>query len=156
ELDAGGDFFADGAGYRQSVRAAQDYIAAGDIFQVVLSRRRSVECPCDPFTVYRALRMVNPSPYMYFLKDGARAVAGASPEMLVRVEGRRAETRPIAGTRPRGATPEEDERLGKELLAGAKERGGHGTLGDPGRNGPRRGGRCPGVRRPEVLAGGDC
>ena len=128
ELDAGGDFFADGAGYRQSVRAAQDYIAAGDIFQVVLSRRRTVECPCDPFTVYRALRMVNPSPYMYFLKDGARAVAGASPEMLVRVEGRRAETRPIAGTRPRGATLEEDERLGKELLADEKERAEHVML----------------------------
>ena len=133
-LDAGGDFFPDGAGYRQSVRQAQDYIAAGDIFQVVLSRRRRVECPCDPFTVYRALRMVNPSPYMYFLKDGERAVAGASPEMLVRVEGRRIETRPIAGTRPRGATAEEDERLGRELLADEKERAEHVMLVDLGRN----------------------
>src|SRR5207247_8903097 len=156
ELDAGGDFFADGAGYRQSVRAAQDYIAAGDIFQVVLSRRRSVECPCDPFTVYRALRMVNPSPYMYFLKDGARAVAGASPEMLVRVEGRRAETRPIAGTRPRGATLEEDERLGQELLADEEGRGEHVMVVDLGRDGLRRGCRFRRGRVPAVLAGGDC
>jgi len=152
ELDAGGDFFADGAGYRQSVRAAQDYIAAGDIFQVVLSRRRTVECPCDPFTVYRALRMVNPSPYMYFLKDGDRAVAGASPEMLVRVEGRRAETRPIAGTRPRGPSAEEDERLGKELLADEKERAEHVMLVDLGRNDLGRVCRFRSVSVPEFMA----
>src|SRR6185436_10422656 len=94
----------DGAGYRDAVARAQAYIAAGDVFQVVLSRKRAVRCPHDPFTVYRALRMVNPSPYMFFLKDGETAIAGASPEMLVRMEGRRAEMRPIAGTRPRGAT----------------------------------------------------
>jgi anthranilate synthase component 1 len=152
ELDEGGDFFADGAGYRQSVRAAQDYIAAGDIFQVVLSRRRTVECPCDPFTVYRALRMVNPSPYMYFLKDGDRAVAGASPEMLVRVEGRRAETRPIAGTRPRGLSAEEDERLGKELLADEKERAEHVMLVDLGRNDLGRVSRFHSVSVPEFMA----
>ncbi|HEY2942294.1 MAG TPA: anthranilate synthase component I family protein [Vicinamibacteria bacterium] len=152
ELDAAGDFFADGAGYRQSVRAAQDYIAAGDIFQVVLSRRRTVECPCDPFTVYRALRMVNPSPYMYFLKEGDRAVAGASPEMLVRVEGRRAETRPIAGTRPRGASAEEDERLGQELLADEKERAEHVMLVDLGRNDLGRVCRFRSVSVPEFMA----
>jgi anthranilate synthase component 1 len=152
ELGAAGDFFADGAGYRQSVRAAQDYIAAGDIFQVVLSRRRTVECPCDPFTVYRALRMVNPSPYMYFLKDGGRAVAGASPEMLVRVEGRRAETRPIAGTRPRGASAEEDERLGQELLADEKERAEHVMLVDLGRNDLGRVCRFRSVSVPEFMA----
>jgi anthranilate synthase component 1 len=151
ELDTGGDFFADGAGYRESVRIAQDYIAAGDIFQVVLSRRRTVECPCDPFTVYRALRMVNPSPYMYFLKDGDRAVAGASPEMLVRVEGRRAETRPIAGTRPRGASAEEDERLGKELLADEKERAEHVMLVDLGRNDLGRVCRFRSVSVPEFM-----
>jgi anthranilate synthase component I len=150
--DAGGDFFPDGAGYRQSVRQAQDYIAAGDIFQVVLSRRRRVECPCDPFTVYRALRMVNPSPYMYFLKDGERAVAGASPEMLVRVEGRRAETRPIAGTRPRGASAEEDERLGRELLADEKERAEHVMLVDLGRNDLGRVCRFRSVSVPEFMA----
>jgi len=150
--DAGGDFFPDGAGFRQSVRQAQDYIAAGDIFQVVLSRRRRVECPCDPFTVYRALRMVNPSPYMYFLKDGARAVAGASPEMLVRVEGRRVETRPIAGTRPRGATAEEDERLGQELLGDEKERAEHVMLVDLGRNDLGRVSRFRSVTVPEFMA----
>ncbi|HUG53239.1 MAG TPA: chorismate-binding protein, partial [Vicinamibacteria bacterium] len=101
--DDGGDY------YKAAVRRAKEHIAAGDIFQVVLSRQRSVPCEVDPFTVYRALRMVNPSPYMYFLKEGGTAVAGASPEMLVRVEGRRVETRPLAGTRPRGATPEEDQ-----------------------------------------------
>jgi anthranilate synthase component 1 len=151
-LDAGGDFFPDGAGFRQSVRHAQDYIAAGDIFQVVLSRRRTVECPCDPFTVYRALRMVNPSPYMYFLKDGERAVAGASPEMLVRVEGRRTETRPIAGTRPRGATAEEDERLGRELLGDEKERAEHVMLVDLGRNDLGRVSRFRSVTVPEFMA----
>jgi anthranilate synthase component 1 len=151
-IDAGGEFFPDGAGFRESVRRAQDYIAAGDIFQVVLSRRCRVECPCDPFTVYRALRMVNPSPYMYFLKDGERAVAGASPEMLVRVEGRRAETRPIAGTRPRGATAEDDERLGRELLADEKERAEHVMLVDLGRNDLGRVSRFRSVAVPEFMA----
>ena len=151
-IDGGGEFFPDGAGFRESVRRAQDYIAAGDIFQVVLSRRRRVECPCDPFTVYRALRMVNPSPYMYFLKDGERAVAGASPEMLVRVEGRRAETRPIAGTRPRGATAEDDERLGRELLADEKERAEHVMLVDLGRNDLGRVSRFRSVAVPEFMA----
>jgi anthranilate synthase component I len=149
--DDGGDFFPDAAGFRQSVRQAQDYIAAGDIFQVVLSRRRRVECPCDPFTVYRALRMVNPSPYMYYLKDGERAVAGASPEMLVRVEGRRAETRPIAGTRPRGATAADDERLAKELLADEKERAEHVMLVDLGRNDLGRVSRFRTVSVPEFM-----
>ncbi len=92
----------DGKRYRDSVTAAKEYIARGDIFQVVLSRQHTVDCGLDPFSVYRALRMINPSPYMYFLKDGESSICGASPEMLVRVEGRRVETRPIAGTRPRG------------------------------------------------------
>jgi anthranilate synthase component 1 len=124
----------DGPAYKDAVRRAKEYIAAGDIFQVVLSRQRTVPCALDPFTVYRALRMVNPSPYMFFLKEGATAVAGASPEMLVRVEGRRVETRPLAGTRPRGATAEEDERREKELLADEKERAEHLMLVDLGRN----------------------
>jgi len=131
---AGEDALVDDAGYKDAVRRAKEYIAAGDIFQVVLSRQRSLPCEVDPFTVYRALRMVNPSPYMYFLKEGATAVAGASPEMLVRVEGRRVETRPLAGTRPRGGTPEEDERREKELLADEKERAEHLMLVDLGRN----------------------
>ena len=124
----------DGPAYKDAVRRGKEYIAAGDIFQVVLSRQRTVACAVDPFTVYRALRMVNPSPYMFFLKEGATAVAGASPEMLVRVEGRRVETRPLAGTRPRGATAEEDERYEKELLADEKERAEHLMLVDLGRN----------------------
>ena len=120
--------------YRDAVLRAKEYIAAGDIFQVVLSRRGTIDCPSDPFTVYRALRMVNPSPYMYFLKEGSSAVAGASPEMLVRVEGRRVETRPIAGTRPRGASEEDDQRLERELLLDEKERAEHLMLVDLGRN----------------------
>src|SRR6266446_5998909 len=101
ELRGDGLVVRDGQGFREAVLRAKEYIAAGDIFQVVLSRRQSVDCALDPFTVYRALRMVNPSPYMYFLRDGETAIAGASPEMLVRVENRRVETRPLAGTRPR-------------------------------------------------------
>lgn len=124
----------DGPAYKDAVMRAKEHIAAGDIFQVVLSRQRNVPCAVDPFTVYRALRMVNPSPYMFFLKEGATAVAGASPEMLVRVEGHRVETRPLAGTRPRGATAEEDERYEKELLADEKERAEHLMLVDLGRN----------------------
>ena len=126
--------FGEGQDFREAVARAKEYIAAGDIFQVVLSRQRTIDCGLDPFTVYRALRMVNPSPYMYFLKEGASAVAGSSPEMLVRVEGRRVETRPIAGTRRRGESEAEDERLGRELLADEKERAEHIMLVDLGRN----------------------
>jgi len=124
----------DGAAFRAAILAAKEYIAAGDIFQVVLSRQATFPCTLPPFAVYRALRMVNPSPYMYFVKDGPTAIAGASPEMLVRVEGRRVDYRPIAGTHPRGATPEDDERLAKELLADEKERAEHVMLVDLGRN----------------------
>ncbi len=126
--------FGEGADFREAVGRAKEYIAAGDIFQVVLSRQKTVACGLDPFTVYRALRMVNPSPYMYFLKEGETAVAGSSPEMLVRVEGRRVETRPIAGTRRRGENEAEDRRLGEELLADEKERAEHIMLVDLGRN----------------------
>jgi len=126
--------FGEGADFREAVGRAKEYIAAGDIFQVVLSRQKTVACALDPFTVYRALRMVNPSPYMYFLKEGETAVAGSSPEMLVRVEGRRVETRPIAGTRRRGESEAEDRRLGEELLADEKERAEHIMLVDLGRN----------------------
>ena len=125
--------FADGKRYRDSVTAAKEYIARGDIFQVVLSRQHTVDCGLDPFSVYRALRMINPSPYMYFLKDGDSSICGASPEMLVRVEGRRVETRPIAGTRPRGAGRPDDV-VSRELLADEKERAEHLMLVDLGRN----------------------
>ena len=141
----------DGASYQASVRRGQEHIACGDIFQVVLSRQATAPCALDPFDVYRALRMVNPSPYMYFLKEGADAVAGASPEMLVRVEGRRAELRPIAGTRPRGADAEEDERLGRELLADEKERAEHVMLVDLGRNDLGRVCGFESVRVPELM-----
>jgi len=141
----------DGAAYRGAVLRAKEFIAAGDIFQVVPSRQVQVECRTDPFTVYRALRMVNPSPYMYFLKDGEAAIAGASPEMLVRVDGTRVETRPIAGTRPRGRTPEEDERLSEELLGDEKERAEHIMLVDLGRNDLGRVCRFESVSVPEFM-----
>jgi anthranilate synthase component 1 len=141
----------DGAWYRDAVLRAKDHIAAGDVFQVVLSRQRTLPCSLPPFTVYRALRMVNPSPYMYFLKDGSSAIAGASPEMLVRVEGRRVQYRPIAGTYRRGATEEDDERLGRQLLADEKERAEHVMLVDLGRNDVGRVCRHGSVRVPEMM-----
>ena len=116
------------------VRTAKEYIAAGDIYQVVLSQRFEAPIDADPFTVYRALRHVNPSPYMYFLRIGGRSIVGSSPEMLVRVEGRRVETHPIAGTRPRGRNEEEDVRLAEELKRNEKERAEHVMLVDLGRN----------------------
>ncbi len=120
--------------FEQAVRTAKEYITAGDIFQVVLSQRFDTPLTADPFAVYRALRYVNPSPYMYCLRMGELSIVGSSPEMLVRVENRRAETHPIAGTRPRGATPEADEVLADELMANEKERAEHVMLVDLGRN----------------------
>jgi len=101
---------------------------------VVLSQRFETKIGADPFTVYRALRHVNPSPYMYFIRMGDRSIVGSSPEMLVRVEGRRVETHPIAGTRPRGRSEEEDQRLAEELKRNEKERAEHVMLVDLGRN----------------------
>ncbi|MEA2063322.1 MAG: anthranilate synthase component I family protein, partial [Gemmatimonadota bacterium] len=120
--------------YEQMVRRAKQYIHAGDIFQVVLSQRFATEISGDPFDVYRALRRINPSPYMFYLKMGSIRVAGSSPEVLVRSEGPVVTTRPLAGTRPRGATPEEDRALEEELLADPKERAEHVMLVDLGRN----------------------
>ncbi len=111
-----------------------EYIYAGDAFQVVPSQRWSAPVPVEPFSIYRGLRAVNPSPYMYFLDFGDFQVAGASPEPLLTVAGRHVSTRPIAGTRPRGATPEEDRRIAGELLADEKERAEHVMLVDLGRN----------------------
>ncbi|MCX7853817.1 MAG: chorismate-binding protein, partial [Caldilineales bacterium] len=123
------------AEFEAMVLRAKEYIAAGDIFQVVLSQRLSRRTRADPFAIYRALRMTNPSPYMFFLDlpDGLRLI-GASPEMHVRLEGRTARVRPIAGTRPRGADPAEDARLAEELLADPKERAEHVMLVDLARN----------------------
>jgi anthranilate synthase component 1 len=120
--------------FESMVRTAKEYIAAGDIYQVVLSQRFETKLSADPFTVYRALRHVNPSPYMYFIRMGERSIVGSSPEMLVRVEGRRVETHPIAGTRPRGRTEEEDMRMADELKRNEKERAEHVMLVDLGRN----------------------
>ena len=121
--------------YAEAVERAKEYIRAGDAFQIVPSQRFRAEIgDMDPFLLYRGLRTVNPSPYMTYLKLGDLALVGASPEPLVRVEGRRVMTRPIAGTRRRGATPEEDAALAEELLADAKERAEHVMLVDLGRN----------------------
>lgn len=120
--------------YEQLVVQAKEYIAAGDIFQVVLSQRFSVKTDVDPFAVYRLLRTLNPSPYMYYLEYEGETVVGTSPELLVRVEDEKVEMRPIAGTRKRGATPQEDELLAADLLADKKERAEHYMLLDLGRN----------------------
>jgi anthranilate synthase component I len=111
-----------------------EYIFAGDAFQVVPSQRWSAPVPVEAFSIYRGLRAVNPSPYMYFLDFGDFQVAGASPEPLLTVNGRHVSTKPIAGTRPRGASPEEDRRIAAELLADEKERAEHVMLVDLGRN----------------------
>ncbi len=124
----------DGA-FSEAVEQAREFIAAGDIIQVVLSRRFSVpQADLHPFLVYRALRQLNPSPYMFFLEMGDTTLAGASPEVLVRATAGLVETRPIAGTRPRGRTPEQDAALADELLADPKERAEHVMLVDLGRN----------------------
>jgi len=120
--------------YLAAVRTAKRYIRAGDIFQVVLSQRFAARTKADPFEIYRALRVVNPSPYMYFLRLGDVAVVGSSPEMLVKVQGREAFYRPIAGTRPRGRDESEDQNLEAELTADPKERAEHIMLVDLGRN----------------------
>lgn len=120
--------------FHAAVEKCKEYIRAGDIFQVVLSQRFSGELTVDPFDIYRALRTINPSPYMFYLRFGETLVIGASPEVLVRKEGTRVEVRPIAGTRPRGMTPDEDRQLEIDLLADPKERAEHIMLVDLGRN----------------------
>jgi anthranilate synthase component 1 len=120
--------------FETAVLRAKEYIAAGDIFQVVLSQRFDMGLTAHPFELYRALRVVNPSAYMFYLNAGDTAIIGASPEMLVRATGRRLEYRPIAGTRPRGATETEDLLLGEEMRADEKEVAEHVMLVDLGRN----------------------
>ena len=133
------------------VKTAKEYIAAGDIYQVVLSQRFEATISADPFTVYRALRHVNPSPYMYFLRIGKVSIVGSSPEMLVRVEGGMAQTHPIAGTRPRGKSDEEDTRLAEELKRNEKERSEHVMLVDLGRNDLGRVSQFGTVRVPQFM-----
>jgi anthranilate synthase component I len=120
--------------YYSNIETAKSHILAGDIFQVVLSQRFAMPIQCDPFDIYRALRFINPSPYMFFLRIDNLQLVGASPEMLVKARDGRVEYGPIAGTRPRGKTPEEDVQLSRELLVDEKERAEHIMLVDLGRN----------------------
>ncbi|HUF93959.1 MAG TPA: anthranilate synthase component I [Candidatus Limnocylindria bacterium] len=124
----------DEAAFSAAVRQAKDFIAAGDAYQVVLSRRLDCTLNADPFTVYRALRTINPSPYLFYLRLGRTTIVGSSPEVLVRVEGDRVEERPIAGTRPRGSTEPQDQAIEREMLEDPKERAEHVMLVDLGRN----------------------
>lgn len=120
--------------FLSSVERIKEYIRAGDVFQCVLSQRFHTKLNVDPFNVYRSLRVVNPSPYMFYLNMGDVRLIGSSPEVMVRKEGNRVMVKPIAGTRPRGKTSEEDQKLEKELLEDAKERAEHLMLVDLGRN----------------------
>ena len=138
--------------FEEGVRSLKEHIAAGDIYQAVLSQRFDTDVTADPFTIYRALRHVNPSPYMYFLRMGGLSIVGSSPEMLVRVEGRRVETHPIAGTRPRGRSEEDDLRLAEELKRNEKERAEHVMLVDLGRNDLGRVCEYGSVRVPQFMA----
>jgi anthranilate synthase component 1 len=134
------------------VERAKRYIRAGDVFQVVPSQRWSWDFPLPAFALYRALRRTNPSPFMFHFDFGAYQIVGASPEILVRVFGRKVTIRPIAGTRPRGATPEADRALEAELLADPKERAEHLMLLDLGRNDVGRVARVGTVRPTERFA----
>jgi anthranilate synthase component I len=122
------------AQFLEGVARTKEHIAAGDVYQLVLSVRFSGRCDLDPFETYRALRLLNPSPYMYYCDLGDRVVVGSSPEALVKLDGRRAQMRPIAGTRPRGADPQQDAALEAELLADPKENSEHVMLVDLARN----------------------
>ena len=137
--------------YEAMVERGKEYIRAGDVFQVVLSQRLTVPVRVPPFQVYRALRVVNPSPYMYYLQLGKVTVLGSSPEMLVKVTGREVEYRPIAGTRPRGKTEEEDKRLEADLLSDEKERAEHIMLVDLGRNDVGRVSEFSSVRPERIM-----
>ena len=139
--------------YVAAVRRCKEYIYAGDAFQIVLSQRFAGEVGAlDPFTVYRALRTINPSPFMFFLESGEAALVGASPELLVRLEGDLVEMRPIAGTRRRGLTEDEDRQLAAELLADEKERAEHVMLVDLTRNDIGRIARYGTVQVSELMA----
>lgn len=135
--------------FEEAVRAAKEYIRAGDIFQVVLSQRFSTKVKAPAFDIYRALRSVNPSPYMFYLNFGSLKLVGASPEMLVRVEGDTIDLRPIAGTRPRGMKEFDDAELERDLLSDEKERAEHVMLVDLGRNDVGRVARLGSVHVPE-------
>ncbi|MCK0167001.1 anthranilate synthase component I [Jannaschia sp. S6380] len=137
--------------YKAAVERARDYIAAGDVFQVVPSQRWTYDFPLPPFSLYRALRRTNPSPFMFHFDMGGFQIVGASPEILVRVFGEEVTIRPIAGTRPRGATPDADRALETELLADEKERAEHLMLLDLGRNDVGRVAKTGTVRPTETF-----
>ncbi|CAN5838586.1 anthranilate synthase component I [soil metagenome] len=137
--------------YGDFIETAKDYIYAGDIFQVVLSQRVDVPTPVHPFTVYRALRAINPSPYMFYLDYLDHHIVGASPELLVRLEDGVVTIHPIAGTRPRGQTPEQDAELAEELITDEKERAEHVMLVDLGRNDVGRVAKPGTVRVPKFM-----
>jgi anthranilate synthase component 1 len=134
-----------------SVERAKGHIRAGDVVQVVLAHRLEATLPVAPFDVYRALRILNPSPYMFFLRDRERSVAGSSPEILVRATGSRLALRPIAGTRARGVTRAEDEALERELRVSEKDRAEHIMLVDLGRNDLGRVARIGSVRTSQLM-----
>jgi len=138
--------------FEESVRKVKEYILAGDIFQAVISRKIECGIQGDPFRIYRALRLINPSPYMFYLDLGGLKVIGSSPEMLVRVERGKVTTVPIAGTRLRGKTPDEDERLADELRADEKERAEHLMLVDLARNDVGKVSKFGTVRTGEFMA----
>jgi anthranilate synthase component 1 len=138
--------------FEKAVEKCREYIKAGDIFQVVLSQRLQTETRARPFDIYRTLRAVNPSPFMFFLRQGPVTLIGASPEIMVRVEGDLVTTRPLAGTRKRGATEEEDDRLAAELAADPKERAEHIMLVDLGRNDVGRVSRFGTVQYTDLLS----
>jgi anthranilate synthase component 1 len=140
------------AGFEKAVNTAKGYIKAGDIIQVVLAQRLETETPTDPFEIYRALRFINPSPYMFYLELEDLRVIGSSPETMVRLTGGTIELRPIAGTRRRGSTPEEERELEADLLADPKERAEHIMLVDLGRNDVGRVAKIGTVEVNELMA----
>jgi anthranilate synthase component I len=134
------------------VERAKEYIRAGDIIQVVPSQRFSTEIRCDPFDIYRALRSINPSPYLFYLRMNETVLMGSSPEVMVRLEGNQIELRPIAGTRKRGTSIEEDLALKEDLLADVKERAEHIMLVDLGRNDVGRVSEIGSVKVTELMS----
>jgi anthranilate synthase component 1 len=138
--------------YQRAVERAVEYIRAGDVFQVVLSQRLEVDIHAVPLDIYRALRVVNPSPFMFYLRTPSATLVGSSPEVMVRVVDGLVTVRPLAGTRPRGRTEEEDRRLAEELLADPKERAEHVMLVDLGRNDVGRVARFRSVEVTDIMA----
>lgn len=137
--------------FEQAVLDCIEYIKAGDIFQVVLSQRLQLDISCDPFEIYRSLRVMNPSPFMFFLRSGETTLVGSSPEIMCRVVDNEMTVRPLAGTRPRGSSPAEDLELERELLADEKERAEHVMLVDLGRNDVGRVAAYGSIELPDVM-----